>query len=97
MPLYEFRCLSNHTKEIYSSVADKDCLTIICDKCGSTMGQIISGSSRMLYFEEGRGRVMMNLGPEPVTVHSHKELEKRMKEKGLEFAGSRRGTKGSWI
>ena len=94
MPIYEYRCIQGHVQEEYEGVKDKGCFTVICKKCLTTMGPIITGSNRMLYFEEGRGHWMMNLGPEPVLVHSHRELEKKMREKGLEFAGNRMGTKG---
>lgn len=97
MPLYDFKCISGHVTEIFVyHVDNRGCDTVICH-CGHSMGQVISPGNRMLYFEEGRGHLMWNLGPEPVMIHSHRELEKKMKERGLDFAGSKPGTKGSWI
>ena len=98
MPLYTYRCMNEHEEDVYvRNYQDKDCETPICRQCGNTMESIIAPSNRMLYFEQGKPRVMNNLGPEPVIVRSHSELEKKMKERGLEFAGNRPGTKGAWI
>jgi len=97
MPQYGVRCINGHREEYFvHSYLDRNCEAQICARCGHTMGPIIECSNRMLYFEEGRGRTMWNLGPEPVVVHSHRELEKKMKERGLDFAGTRRGDKGCW-
>lgn len=98
MPMYEFQCINEHRDVVFvKNYRDCHCETVLCSHCGETMGSVIGSSNRMLYFEEGRARVMNHLGPEPVTVRSHAELERKMKERGLDFAGNRRGTKGAWI
>ena len=98
MPLYAFRCSECGCEaDRYVHVpADLGTETRLCE-CLSTMAPIMSMGRGLTYFEEGRARVLHNLGPEPVTVRSHEEHKKLMKERGLEWATLGRGRKGSWV
>jgi hypothetical protein len=98
MPIYEFQCNEGHTKEIFlHSCHDLGCETLFCESCGDTMGPVISQSNRMLWYEQGKPRTIWNLGPEPITVRSHKEHREAMKKAGVVEAGNRIGEKGSWV
>lgn len=70
---------------------------MICKECGHSMGEVISTPKPSLFFEEGRGRWINNLGRDPVFVRSPAEHKALMKKRGVEFAGVKRGEKGSWI
>ena len=99
-PMYEYECLNGHSDEIYLHTwGDKGCQTMICKECNHTMGSIISIPRPLLYFEEGRARTIENLdiGNGPVTVTSHAEHKRAMDAAGVSIAGSKKGTKGSWI
>ena len=96
MPLFTFKCLNGHIKHLFChSYKDKGCETALCH-CGHTMGPIIDLPNPLLWAEEGRARVIHNMGDKPVVVKSHAEHKRIMKERGLEFAGKRRGERGSW-
>ena len=87
--LYEYECLNGHRRERFEHHPDdKGCETIICDECGHTMGPVPSYGRGLLYFEEGRARTIWNLGPEPVTIRSHKEHLEAMKKAGVAQAGA---------
>jgi len=75
---------------------DKGCRTMICD-CGTTMGPVVSFPNTNLYFEQGRPRTIWNLGPEPVTVRSHREHKEAMKKAGVVEAGALKNQKGTWV
>ena len=88
MPLYEFQCLNGHRREIFEfSAADKGCETVICE-CGHSMGPVFSPGKGIVFFEEGRPRVINNLGPEPVTITSFRQHKEAMKRAGVVEAGS---------
>lgn len=96
--IYEYCCLNGHSDEFYiKTYKDKGCETYICKECGHSMGSIISKPKPMVFFEEGRGRWINNLGPEPVFVRSHAEHKALMKKRGVELAGAMPGQKGRWI
>lgn len=98
MPIYQYKCSEGHTKEVYvHSYKDKGCATVLCDTCSNSMEDVIVGTQSLLYFEEGRPRVIENLFDKPVVVRSHAEHKALMKKAGVEQVGSRRGTRGAWI
>ena len=97
MPMFEMRCLNGHVRDIFAhSVLERACKTIICTECGNGMAPVLSMGRGLTYFEEGRARVIHNLGPEPVTITSHEQHKRIMKERGLDWAPPRRGMKGCW-
>ena len=98
MPLYAVQCESGHEQTIFEHHPDDfGTRTYLCDRCGGSMGPIISFGQGLTAIEEGRPFLAENLGPEPVLVRSHKELERRLKDAGLDFYGQRRGMKGWWV
>lgn len=97
MPLFRVECENGHAVDVYEHHKDDfGCRTYLCE-CGATLAPTLSVGKGLTSIESGRPFVAWNLGPEPVTVHSHRELEKRMKEAGVAFAGERRGKKGWWV
>lgn len=98
MPMYDFVCSAcGAQEECYLHVRDDlGAATPLC-ACGSSMGPIISVGRGLTWFEEGRARVLWNLGPEPVTVRSHGEHQRLMRERGLDWATKGRGRPGQWI
>ena len=103
MPVYDFICENGHRDEFFVHVAsDLGCKTNICLKCKSDnraeipMFPIISYGKGLLWFSEKSPRILWNLGPAPVTVRSHEEHKRLMREAGVVEAGSRRGERGTW-
>jgi len=98
MPIYEYRCINGHIKELFCHVSDEKYVqTLTCEECANTMGPIISNTSALLWFEEGRPRTIYNLGHEPITIRSHKEHQEAMKKAGVTLAGNKMGERGCWI
>ena len=105
MPVYDFICIKGHTKEVFEKTRDDlGCETVIC-KCGNTMAPVPSYGRGLLFFEEGRGRWIHNLGVNPVYITSKKQHIEAMNRAGLMEAPaelptrghSRISTKGKWI
>jgi hypothetical protein len=97
MPLQTYSCLNGHTTEKYLAVwQERGVRAVICAECHSDMSPIISLGRGLTYFEEGRARVIHNLGPEPVTITSHEQHKRILKERKLDWAPARRGMPGSW-
>jgi len=85
MPLYAFACLEGHTTEVYCHVAaDRGARTVLCD-CGASMAPVLSVGRGLTWFEEGRPRVLHNLGDQPVTVTSHRQHQAAMRAAGVEW------------
>lgn len=98
MPLYAFACPSCETvadRHVHAA-EDLGAETRLCD-CGSSMAPIVSLGRGLTWFEEGKPRVLWNLGPEPVTVRSHGEHQRLMRERGLEWTTPGRGRPGQWV
>lgn len=97
MPLFEMRCLHEHTRDIFAhNVLERSCRTVICD-CGATMSPILSVGRGLTYFAEGGGgRWIHNLGPDPVFVTSTAQHEKLMKDAGVTWMPQKRGMPGCW-
>ena len=102
--IYDVECINGHRKEVFvQTSADKGCETEVCH-CGSTMASIFSPGKGIAWFEEGRPRVIHNLGPEPITVTSYKQHREAMKKAGVVEAGAtiphgigRASEKGRWV
>lgn len=107
MPVYDFQCANEHVKEVFVHVRDDlGCETIICNRCGHGMAPVSSYGRGLLFFEEGRGRWIENLGPEPVYITSKKQHAEVMKKRGVEEAPADMGfgggtgrisSKGRWV
>ena len=97
MPLYALQCEAGHGGEAFEHHADDlGSRTAICS-CGGSMAVVLSVGRGLTYFEEGRARVIHNLGHEPVVVRSHEEHKRRMREAGVDWATAGRGRKGQWV
>lgn len=90
--LYEFQCINGHKRDVFEHHPDdKGCETIFCKECGHSMAPVPTYGRGLLYFEEGKERVIHNLevlGPHnkpsgPVRVASHKDHERAMKRAGV--------------
>ncbi len=98
MPLHAVPCEAGHEQTVFEHHPDDfGTRTYVCAECGRSMGPILSLGHGLTAIEEGRPFLAENLGPTPVLVRSHKELEQRLKAAGLDFAGQRRGVKGWWV
>jgi hypothetical protein len=53
--------------------------------CGGVFAPTFSMGRGLTYFEEGRARVIWNLGPEPITVRSHEEHKAAMRKAGVDW------------
>jgi hypothetical protein len=98
MPLFNLTCLNGHQTEEYCHVSDdKGCRTVICDLCHETMTYTPAYGQGLCFFEQGRERVIHNMGHEPVVITSHEQHKREMKKHGVEWATPGRGCKGQWI
>lgn len=83
MPLITLQCLNGHTSEQYLHTWENlGCETRLC-ACGMTMAPIFSPGTTNTYFEEGRARVIHNLGHQPVRITSYKQHQEAMKRAGV--------------
>lgn len=97
MPLFAMQCLNGHQRDIYAhNVLERACRAIICEACHNDMAPILSLGHGLTWFEEGRARLITNMGHEPVRITSHAQHAREMKRRGLELALPRRGEKGCW-
>ena len=70
MPLYEWACDEcGHRETVICSVADRDGFS---PEHKHPMHREIGGTGRMLYFEEGRPRVIQALGDKPITSEAER-------------------------
>ncbi len=87
MPIYEHRCLNDHSRDVFEHHPDNlGCDTIICETCGHSMAPVPSYGRGLLYFEEGKGRWIHNLGHDPVYITSRKQHIEAMKRAGVSEA-----------
>ena len=85
MPLYGYLCLDcGHDEEHFTTIAARD-QSIMCEKCCSRMKRL-PGGHKMLYFEEGRGRVHIGLSDKPIT--SYAQQRKMMRDRGAVEGGN---------
>ena len=66
-----------------------------CKSCGGPTQRIYLGGYGFIGDEFPGGKVIENLGPEPVTVHSKSELKREMELRGLVPAVRHVGLPGS--
>jgi len=105
--IYEFTCIEGHGRDVFEHHRDDlGADTVICDVCGNSMGPLPSYGRGLLFFEEGRGRWIHNLGDKPVYITSTKQHEREMKRAGVALAGTiptntkfsgRASEKGRWL
>ncbi len=96
--LYDMQCTNGHHRDQFvHAVQDYGVRTMICAICQTTMTRVLSVGRGLCWFEEGRPRVIHNMGVEPVTVRSHEHHKRLMKERNLEWATRGRGMPGQWI
>ena len=98
MPLFALTCENDHRMEEFCHAwQDRGARTHIC-ACGASMAYTLSLGRGLTYFEEGRARVLTNLGHEPVTVTSHEQHRRLMRERGVDWATkwATQGT-GGWL
>lgn len=98
MPLYLWKCQAcagEHEGYVHHP-DDKGCVTHVC-ACGATMAPVLSMGRGLLWFEEGRARVIHNMGRKPVVVRSHAEHQRLMKSRKLALAGTKPGMRGQWL
>jgi len=100
MPLFDMRCEQGHTREMFAHTLEQVRERGVeegCPRCLETLYPQLSLGRGLTYFsQKGGGRVIHNLGPQPVTITSTKQHERIMKEQGVAWAPSRRGMKGCW-
>ena len=98
MPTYTFRCEAGHEHDEFVVHPDnKGCQTHLCRACKSTMAPVITYGQGMLYFEEGRSRMIWNLGHEPVHVTSAEQHKRLMRINKVDFANRGVGYPGQWV
>jgi len=98
MPIYTRQCINGHQEDsIEISWTEKYTKTVFCKKCNNTMGHVFTLAKPSLFFEEGKARVIHNLGHDPVTITSSKQHEAAMKKAGVSMAVPKRGMPGCWI
>jgi hypothetical protein len=97
MPLFKLACANGHeSEEFCHSTDDKGCRTVICDVCHETMTHVPAYGQGLCFFEEGRGRLIHNMGHEPVLIRSHEQHKAEMKKRNLEWSTKGRGMPGQW-
>lgn len=98
MPLYLLRCLADHeTEHFVHAAADLGTRTVVCETCGETMSPRFAVGTPLLFFEEGRSRIIHNLGHDPVEIRTPAQHRAAMRNAGVEPAGQRRGVPGWWV
>lgn len=96
MPLYDYRCEQGHeVLDKYVPLA-KYADSQQCD-CGAPMTKLLSMGRGLLFFEEGRGRLIENLGDQPVYVTSHEQHRALMKQHKVQWATQGQGRPGCWV
>jgi len=101
MPLWEAECLiCGDTREMYAPSYTHFTERLEHEQCANCDGSLEPGFSMgkgLTYFsQKAGGRVIHNLGPQPVTITSTKQHERIMREQGVTWATPRRGNKGCW-
>lgn len=96
MPIFKVGCVCGYRGEKYLHKEWDRQFPAPCSSCNQTLAYIPSFGTGLTYFEEGRGRVIWNIGPEPITITSPKQHRDEMKKHGVALAGQRRGMPGCW-
>ncbi len=105
--IFDFQCPKGHIEEHYLWPSENvPGVSFDCGACGEKATKIFSPGKGLLWFEEGRPRTICNLGPEPITITSHKQHREAMKKAGVTEAGAspsktrfsgRVSEKGKWL
>ena len=98
--IIQFVCLHGHEQDVFEHHRDDvGARTILCERCESSMGPVFARSLGvgLTAIEEGRPLVVENAQHDPITVHSWREYDKVLRDRGLAMAGQRRGVKGWWV
>jgi hypothetical protein len=86
VPLRSLRCLHGHTADQFvHSAQDLGAQTRLCH-CGHTLAPTLSVGRGLTWFEEGRPFVLEHGVPSPITITSHEQHKRVMKQYGLEPA-----------
>ncbi len=84
MPMISLQCECGAVSEAYLRCwQDYGTETRVCG-CGGTFGPGLSTGRGLTYFEEGRARVIENLGG--ATITSHEQHKRVMRQRGVEMA-----------
>ena len=76
--------MQGHTTDQYlHHPANLGCETRLC-ACGASLAPALSVGRGLTWFEEGRARVIENLGG--VTITSHAQHQRIMRERGVDLA-----------
>jgi hypothetical protein len=95
MPLHDYFCINNHRiLDRFTHALGVE--TMIC-ACGESMTHVGFGMGAT-WFRENAGRLIHNLGPEPVMIRSAEQHKAEMKKAGVEWSSGRtvKGT-GGWV
>lgn len=97
MPIYEYECRDCQAIiEEWRSIAERR--TAPACRCGGETRLILSSSSPALFFQEGGGgRMIENLGEQPIAIRSPAEHRAAMKKAGVREGGARIGERGCWV
>ena len=83
MPLYAWKCDCGYEESVWASIADRNAFKPEHD-CGGSMRRLMGGTG-LLYFEEGRARLVDSLSQKPITsLAQHKRL---MRQRGVTEMG----------
>jgi len=98
----EFKCLNGHIRDVFEHVrsdvgASDHSGLVVCEVCSHTMGPVMSYGHPMLFFEEGRTRMIANLDDGDTPISSYKQYQDKKKERGVENAGALKHGKGTWL
>jgi hypothetical protein len=96
MPLYEYTCINGHSRDTFLHSSNYLSLSPVICECGETMTRRLSMGRGLTWFEEGRPRVIENMGVYPVTITSHEQHKRLMRERNLEWVPPSRGMPGCW-
>lgn len=96
-PLYDYECDDGHRDERFFHQADQAEPIFPCRLCGRPASKQLSMGHGLCYFEEGRERLIWNLGDQPVRIRSHEEHKRKMREAKVDFAHRGRGYPGQWV
>lgn len=98
MPLITMQCIHGHSVDQYvHTLSDRGCRTMICRVCSQTMGPTLSVGRGLLYFEEGRPRIIEHMTHEPQVVTGHRQHQKLMAKHKVEWANRGTSFPGQWI
>lgn len=100
MPLFDMVCVNGHHREMFAHTVEQARqrgYAELCDVCLRELKPGLSLGKGLTYFsQKAGGRVIHNLGAQPVTITSDKQHRELMKKEGVTWAPPKRGEKGCW-